>query len=64
VGLLNINGFFDPIIDQIDKMIEEGYIKPQNKNLLIIDATVEGLMHKMNQYKAPEKVAVIQKVVH
>jgi uncharacterized protein (TIGR00730 family) len=63
VGLLNINGFFDPIVGQIDKMIEEGYIKPQNKNLLIIDATVEGLMHKMNQYKAPEKVAVIQKVV-
>ena len=63
VGLLNINGFFDPMLDQIDKMIEEGYIKPQNKNLLIIDATVEGLMHKMNQYKAPEKVAVIQKVV-
>lgn len=63
VGLLNINGFFDPIVGQIDKMIEEGYIKPQHKNLLITDATVEGLMHKMNQYKAPEKVAVIQKVV-
>lgn len=63
VGLLNINGFFDAILLQIDTMVAEGYIKPENKNLLIVDDTVEGIMHKMNQYKAPEKVAVIQKVV-
>jgi uncharacterized protein (TIGR00730 family) len=63
VGLLNINGFFDPIIDQIDKMIEEGYIKPENKKLLLVDATVEGLMQQMNQYKAPQKGTVIQKIV-
>lgn len=63
VGLLNINGFFDAILLQIDTMVAEGYIKPENKNLLIVDNTVEGIMHKMNQYKAPEKVAVIQKVV-
>lgn len=63
VGLLNINGFFDAILLQIDTMVAEGYLKPENKNLLIVDDTVEGIMHKMNQYKAPEKVAVIQKVV-
>lgn len=63
IGLLNINGFFDALLLQIDKMIEEGYIKPQNKNLLLVAETVDGLMKQMKQYKAPKKESVIQKVV-
>lgn len=63
VGLLNINGFFDALLLQIDKMIEEGYIKSENKKLLIVGNSVEEIMRKMSEYKAPEKVAVIQKVV-
>ena len=63
VGLLNIHGFFDAILLQIDKMVEEGYIKSENKNLLLVDTTVEGLMLQMNQYKAPQKGTVIQKIV-
>ncbi|UAM96865.1 TIGR00730 family Rossman fold protein [Polaribacter litorisediminis] len=63
VGLLNINGFFDAILLQIDKMIEEGYVKPENKNLLIIEDSVDKLLEKMNTYKAPKKNHVIHKVV-
>ena len=63
VGLLNVNGFFDALLLQIDTMIKEGYIKPENKNLLLIDTTVEGLMQQMHQYKAPKKGTVIQKIV-
>ncbi|PIX13497.1 MAG: TIGR00730 family Rossman fold protein [Flavobacteriaceae bacterium CG_4_8_14_3_um_filter_31_8] len=64
VGLLNINGFFDSILLQIDKMISEGYIKPENKKLLIVDDNVEGIMQKMMQYQAPKKLSIIDKVVH
>ena len=63
VGLLNINGFFDLTLQQIDKMIEEGYIKPENKKLLIVGNSVEELMQKMNNYKAPAISHVINKVV-
>ena len=63
VGILNINGFFDAILNQIDTMVAEGYLKPENKKLLIVDDNVEGIMHKMNQYKAPEKVTINQKIV-
>lgn len=63
VGLLNINGFFDALLLQIDTMIEEGYIKPANKKLLIVANSVEKLMQKMHQYKAPKISHVINKVV-
>ncbi len=63
IGLLNVNGFFDAILIQLDKMVEEGYIKPQNLNLLIVATNVDALMQKMNNYKAPEISHVINKVV-
>lgn len=63
VGLLNINGFFDNTLKQLNVMVEEGYLKPENRDLLIVDHTVEGLLQKMYQYNAPEKVHVINKVV-
>jgi uncharacterized protein (TIGR00730 family) len=63
VGLLNINGFFDAILLQIDKMVEEGYVKPENKKLLIVGSSVDDLMQKMDAY-IPQKIShVINKVV-
>jgi len=63
VGLLNINGFFDAILLQIDKMIAEGYVKSENKRLLIVGNTVDDLLQKMNNYKAQKVSHVINKVV-
>ena len=63
VGLLNVNGFFDATLLQLDKMVEEGYLKPQNRKLLLVGTSVDELMQKMNNYKAPEIEHVINKVV-
>ena len=63
VGLLNINGFFDYTLKQLDVMVSEGYLKQYNRDLLLIDTTVDGLMQQMLHYKAPEKSHVINKVV-
>jgi len=63
VGLLNINGFFDATLQQIQHMIAEGYIKPENQQLLIVGNSVEELLDKMQAYQAPEKSDVINKVV-
>jgi len=63
VGLLNINGFFDGVLIQVDKMVDEGYVNPENKKLLIVEDSVEKLLEKMNSYKAPKITHVINKVV-
>lgn len=63
VGLLNINGFFDYTLKQLDIMVEEGYLKRTNRDLLIVDTTVSGLLEKMERYSVPEKTHVINKVV-
>jgi uncharacterized protein (TIGR00730 family) len=63
IGILNVNGFFDHTLQQLDVMVKEGYLKTQNRELLIVDKTVKGLMQQMQAYKAPEKALIINKVV-
>jgi len=63
IGLLNVNGFFDAILLQLDKMVEEGYLKPAGRSLLLVATSVTELMQKMDAYKAPKIAHVINKVV-
>jgi hypothetical protein len=63
IGLLNVNGFFNATLLQLDKMVEEGYLKQANRNMLLIGTSVDELMQKMHNYKAPEIIHIINKVV-
>ena len=63
VGILNVNGFFNPLIMQLDLMVKEGYLKQSNKEMLIMSDSVENLLEQMFQYKAPKMTKVINKVV-
>ena len=62
-GILNIKGYFDHLLLQMNHMIAEGFVKPSNKELLIVSDSVEDLLQKMENYQAPDKSHVINKVV-
>ncbi len=36
VGLLNVAGYFDPLVRLIDHSIEEGFVAPQHRNLVVV----------------------------
>lgn len=63
IGLLNVNGFFDAVLLQLDKMVAAGYLKPAGRNLLLVGNSVKELMRKMDAYKAPKIAPIINKVV-
>ena len=50
VGLLNVNGFFNDLLKMLETMVEKGFLKKENYDLLLIDETIEGLLHKMEEY--------------
>ena len=62
-GILNVNGFFNHTLQQLDVMVAEGYLKQANKDMLLVGNNVSELMLKMDSYCAPEKTAVINKVI-
>ncbi len=62
VGLLNTNNFFDHIIKQLDVMVSEGFLKKTNRDMLLVSNSIEGLVKKMMNYKAPKISKIINTV--
>src|SRR5580765_5240854 len=47
IGMLNIAGFFDPLLAWIDQSIAEDFVKPKNRELLIVEKDVEKLLNRI-----------------
>ena len=50
VGILNINGFYDPLKDLTKKMVEKGFLKEANRKMLLISDDIENLLDQMENY--------------
>jgi len=44
VALLNLNGFFDPLITQMRNMVQAGFLRSENLDLLILENTIDSLL--------------------
>jgi len=51
IGLLNAGGFFDPLLVFLDRMVSKGFLKPENRNMLLVDDSCTGLLAKMQTYR-------------
>lgn len=51
VGILNINGFYDLLLLQLDKMVEEGFLRPDTRALLVVDGDPATLLEKMEIFR-------------
>jgi len=48
VGVLNINGFYDNLLMQMDVMVEQRYLKPANRKLVLTSADPIELVNLMD----------------
>ncbi|SEA56081.1 hypothetical protein SAMN05192529_12818 [Arachidicoccus rhizosphaerae] len=53
VGILNTAGFYDELIALCQKMVDKGFLKKQNQDMLLVDTSINGLLDKMQRYEAP-----------
>ncbi len=51
IGVLNTNGYYDNLLLQCKTMVKNGFLKQANLDALVVDATIEGLLDKMDNYK-------------
>ncbi|RKP40059.1 hypothetical protein BJ085DRAFT_37837 [Dimargaris cristalligena] len=51
--LLNIRGYFDPLLLWIDRAVEEGFLAAGNRNILVACGTVDEAMAQLATYEAP-----------
>ena len=52
-GLLNVNRFFDALLEFLDHMQAEGFLKDENRAMLLSDDDAAGLIRQFEEYVSP-----------
>lgn len=51
IGILNINGYYDSLVEFILTMYENGFLKEEYLDLLIVSENVQDLLQQMKDYQ-------------
>jgi len=49
IGLLNVSGYFDPLIDMANRMVKEGFLRAEGRALLRTSDNIEDLFAILNK---------------
>ena len=52
MGLLNVNGFYDPLLAMFERAVADGFLRLQNRAMALADRDIEGLLAAMAAYRA------------
>lgn len=59
VGLLNVRNYFDHSIRQLDHMVREGFLRKENRDMLLVSHSCDDLLRQMSAYEAPRVSKVL-----
>jgi len=54
VGVLNVEGYFDPLMRFVEHATTEGFLDAAHRDLLMVDERADGLLAKLTDYKPPQ----------
>ena len=49
-GLLNVEGYYDPLLELFDHAVREGFLREENRRLVLEDRDPTRLLEKMQQF--------------
>jgi uncharacterized protein (TIGR00730 family) len=52
-GLLNVDGYFDHLLAYLDHANREGFLRRENRNMILVDEDPVGLVQQFERYTAP-----------
>jgi len=61
VGMLNVKGFWDPLKTLTQKMVSEGFLREENRKMILISDEIIDLLDSMEKYSAPSVEKWIQR---
>lgn len=51
VGILNVRGFYNPLIDQLSTMVKAGFLKKENMDMIHVSDDPQELINKLQKSK-------------
>ena len=55
-GLLDIAGFYRPLMEFLDHTRNEGFIRPQHRALVLVEDSAEKILSRMKNFRPPNEV--------
>ena len=52
-GLLNVAGFFDPLLAFLDRLFEQGFVPREQHSILLVDDDEERLLDRLSCHRPP-----------
>ena len=56
VGLLNVAGYFDPLLEFLDRAVEEKFVRAVHREMVIVESDPAALLARFEAYEAPRVV--------
>ena len=56
MGLVNVGGFFDPLLAWVDRCLADGFLRPEHRAILQISSDPEGLLDLLERSHAAPQV--------
>jgi uncharacterized protein (TIGR00730 family) len=53
IALLNVGGFFDPLLAMLDQMTAQGFLRDAHRRMLVVDDDAERLLDRLATYEPP-----------
>ena len=53
-GLLNVAGYYDPLLSVFDHMVHKGFLSESNRTLVLAESEPERLLQKLESYQPPK----------
>jgi uncharacterized protein (TIGR00730 family) len=60
-GLLNVAGYYDPLLAVFDHMLHKGFLSQSNRALLLVESEPAKLLQRLDHYRPPETVKWIDR---
>lgn len=50
-GLLDVAGFFTPLLDFLDRVVAAGFIRPEHRDMLLVDGDPAALLDRLERHR-------------
>ena len=60
-ALLNVNGFYDPLLRLMDHAIAERFVKPAQRDLVLVESEFDVLLERMARHRVSHEPKWIKK---
>ena len=60
-GLLNVCGFYDPLIAFLDTIVVEGFLRTGTRAMLLSDDDPDRLLQALRTYRGPDVLPLLER---